>query len=142
MTEKRVPVEVKGVFYFKDDQQAEWFYLQFADEAKRDIRIFIGQFEAWAIQLGLEDKPLERPLTYDTMINCLAVAGATVEEAYIHELRAEIFYAVVNLRVGDQVHQIDMRPSDAVNLAVRMKCPLLINEEVIQAWLSRQSSME
>ena len=136
MTDKRVPVKVTGVYGFKDAENVEWFYIQFEDEARRQPRIFVGQCEAWAISQGLEDLALnkapERPFAYEAALACLSVTGAVVEEAYINDAREGIFYALVRLRVGDQVHQIDMRPSDAVNFAIRTKCPLLINEEVIQ----------
>ena len=101
--------------------------------------MFIGQFEVWAISLGLEDKAPDRPFTFETMLTCLAVAGATVEEVCINDMREETFYALVSLRVGDQVHQVDMRPSDAVNLAIRAKCPILINDQVIKTVLEKRT---
>lgn len=96
--------------------------------------MFLGQFEAWSISLGLEGKAPDRPFTFDVMLTCLAVAGAAVEEVYINELRDETFYALVSLRVGDQAHQLDIRPSDAVSLAIRVKCPIFMNEEIIEAY--------
>ena len=136
MTDGRVPVKVVGVYAFKDAEDVEWIYVQFEDLAGRQPRIFVGQCEAWAIAQGLEDaysnKAPERPFAYEAALACLSVAGAVVEEAYINDAREGVFYALVRLRVGDQVHQVDMRPSDAVNLAIRAKCPLLINEDVIQ----------
>lgn len=42
-------------------------------------------------------------------------------------------YARVSLCVGDKVYEIDLRPSDAVSLAIRVKCPLYINEDVLGA---------
>ena len=101
--------------------------------------MFIGQFEVWAISLGLEDKAPDRPFTFETMLTCLAVAGATVEEVCINDMREETFYALVSLRVGDQVHQVDMRPSDAVNLAIRAKCPILINDQVRKTVLEKRT---
>ena len=136
MTDKRVPVKVVGVYYFKDAVAGEQYYVQFEDEAKQRTLIFVGQCEAWAISQGLEDAALdkapERPFAYEAALACLAVTGAVVEEAYINDAREGVFYALVRLRVGDQVHEIDMRPSDAVNLAIRVRCPLLISEDVIR----------
>jgi bifunctional DNase/RNase len=136
MTDNRVPVKVMGVYGFKDAEDVEWIYANFEDESGRQIRIFIGQCEAWAIAQGLEDialdKAPERPFAYEAALACLTVAGAVVEESYINDVREGVFYALVRLRVSDQVHEIDMRPSDAVNFAIRTKCPLLMNEKVIQ----------
>jgi bifunctional DNase/RNase len=139
MAEERVPVKVMGVYAHQDEGVVANHFVLFRDEAKRRIPMFIGQFEAWAISLGLEDKAPDRPFTFDAMLTCLTVAGATVEEAYINDIRDETFYALVTLRVGDQVHQVDMRPSDAVNLAIRVKCPLLINDQVIKTVLENRA---
>lgn len=103
------------------------------DNRGRRVPIFVGQFEAWAISLGLEGDNPERPFTHDAMIRCLSAAGATIEEVYINEMRDETFYAQVSLRVGDNVQEIDLRPSDAVSLAIRVKCPLSMSEEIIKA---------
>ena len=143
MSNERVPVKVIGVFAQDDKEDGEKdkgekeaavpHFVRFQDEAGRSIHIFIGQFEAWAISLALEGTPPERPFTHDALLNCLAVAGATVEEACISDLRDEVFFAVITLRVGEQRHEVDIRPSDAVALALRAKCPLYISETVMQA---------
>jgi len=127
VAEKRVPIKVMGVYAHQDAEAVANHFVLFRDEAKRRIPMFLGQFEAWSISLGLEGKAPDRPFTFDAMLTCLAVAGAAVEEVYINELRDETFYALVSLRVSDQVHQVDMRPSDAVNLAIRVKCPIFMN---------------
>jgi len=138
MAEERVQVKVMGV-YAQDDKEesdketAVHHFVRFQDETGRSIHIFIGQFEAWAISLALEGVPPDRPYTHDAMLTCLAVAGATVEDACINDLRDETFYAVLTLRVGEQRHEVDLRPSDAVALALRAKCPLYISEAVMQA---------
>ena len=131
MSDERVPVKVVGVHSFKDAAEAELYYTLLENEAKRQTRIYVGQCEAWEISRGLHEKMYERPLTFEAMLTCLAAAGATIQEVYINAVRDETFYALVSLRVGDQVHQIDMRPSDAVNLAIRAKCAILINEKII-----------
>ncbi len=133
MMEKRVPVEVAGIYAHEDAGVVSNHFVLFRDEAKRRIPIFIGQFEAWAISLGLEDKPQERPFTHDAMIRCLSVAGAVIEEVYINDVRDETYYSVVSLRIGGQMHQVDIRPSDAISLALRAKCPILMNEKIIEA---------
>ena len=131
--EERVMVKVMGVYAHQDQGTVANHFVLLRDNRGRRVPIFVGQFEAWAISLGLEgDKP-ERPFTHDAMIVCLSAAGATIEDACISEMRDETFYAVLRLRVGDQVQEIDLRPSDAVALALRAKCPLYMNEAVIKA---------
>ena len=143
--EDRVPVNVKGAYYFKDQAGAEWFYLLLEDEAKRQMPIYVDRCAAWAVRQGLEDsveyKVWERPLAYEAMLACLSVTGAVIEEAYIKEVRGEFFYAQLTLRVGDHMHSIEILPSDAINLAIRARCPLLIKEEVAKFIVDRQKAL-
>ncbi len=138
MSDERVQLKVMGVFAQDDKgngnkEAVVTHFVIFQDEAKRRLQIFIGQFEAWAISLALEGNVPDRPFTHDALLNCLAVAGATVEEVCINDLRDETFYAVLTLRVGEQRHEVDVRPSDAVAVALRAKCPLFVSETVMQA---------
>ncbi len=133
MTEQRVMVKVMGVYAHQDQGAVANHFVLFRDNRRRRVPIFVGQFEAWAISLGLEGDSLERPFTHDAMLLCLNAAGATIEDVCINDMRDETYYAVVSLRVGGQIHQIDLRPSDAVALALRAKCPLYMNEVIIEA---------
>jgi|GEM_PF-3068878 len=135
--ENRVPVKVVEVYGFKDEAGTGWCYILFEDEAKRPVRIFVGQCEAGEISHGLQNEVFERPLTYEAMLHCFAVTGATVEGISINDVHGKTFCALVALRVGDKVHQVDMRPSDAVSLVLRAKCPILMNETVIGAALEQ-----
>lgn len=133
MPDERVLVKVMGIYANDGEAIVSNHFVLFQDETGRRVQIFIGQFEAWAISLALEGDTPDRPFTHDAMLNCLAVAGATVEEACVSDLRDETFYAALILRVGEQRHAVDLRPSDAVALALRAKCPLFISEAVMQA---------
>ena len=131
--EERVPVEVMGVYAHEDKGTVTNHFTLLRDNQGRRVSIFVGQFEAWAISLGLEGNKPERPFTHDAMILCLAAVGATIEEVYMNDLRDEMSYAQVSLHVGGQIHQVDMRPSDAIALAIRVKCPILMSQKVIEA---------
>jgi bifunctional DNase/RNase len=58
-------------------------------------------------------------------------------------LRDNTFFATINLkdRAGEAV-MIDARPSDAIALALRVDCPIFVNEEVIRASRNTVSSGE
>jgi hypothetical protein len=143
MAENRLLVKVKGVYPHEtaDENAVGAHLILFQDDAGREMPMFIGQSEARGVSIGLQDTAPARPFTFEAMFTCLSVTGAAVEEAYINEIKDETFYALVSLRVNDEVRQVDMRPSDAVNLALRAKCPILINDEVFKTVLeSRQSA--
>ena len=113
-------------------------FVTLQDDAKRQIQVFIGQREAQSLALGMQKQPLERPLTYEAMLGCVMVIGAVVEEVCITDLHNETFYAVANLRLGDALHPVDMRPSDALNLAVRAECPLYVSDQVFRTLLEAE----
>jgi bifunctional DNase/RNase len=50
----------------------------------------------------------------------------------VTELREDTFYAVIWLDRGGQVISIDSRPSDALALALRMDCPIFVEDEVLK----------
>ncbi len=133
MPEERGAVKVVGVFAPDEDETAAVRFVVLRDEAGRQMRVFVGLPEAQALLFGLDGLPPDRPSTYDATLACLTATGGTVEEVCLNDLRDETFYAQVNLRVDEQLSSIDMRPSDALNLAVRARCPVFVREEVWQA---------
>ena len=99
-------------------------------ETDRVLTIWVGQFEGGAISLGLEQTWTPRPLTHDLMANMLTQLNANIERVVITDLRESTFFAVIHLALDGATHEIDSRPSDAMALAVRMKCPVFVNRAI------------
>lgn len=100
----------------------------------RLLPIWIGPHEADAIVLQLAEKSPLRPLTHDLAVRLLEAAGVTVERASITRLHDEVFYATVTLGLADgERRELDARPSDALNLALRAKAPIYADEQVLAA---------
>lgn len=134
MTGERIEVTVAGVFMHQEAERPAQHFVLLRDARKRRMPIWIGQFEAWAISFALDGEPPERPMTHDLTMILLDAAGAGVAEAAITDLRDETFYGTLTLRLGDGgTREIDARPSDAVALALRAKCPLYVAEHVMAA---------
>jgi bifunctional DNase/RNase len=98
------------------------------------LPIWVGAYEANAIALEIEKIAPQRPMTHDLLRNVIQEMGANVERVVVTELRDNTFFAMIIMkdRAGDAV-MIDARPSDAIALALRVDCPIFVNEEVIQA---------
>jgi bifunctional DNase/RNase len=95
------------------------------------VPIFIGPLEAHAILIGLANHKMPRPLTHDLLIATLEQLGAKVSRIEITELKEGTFYGrLVLSRAGEDI-VMDSRPSDCVALAVRAKCPIFIDEGVV-----------
>lgn len=95
------------------------------------VPIFIGTPEAQAILIGLANHKMPRPLTHDLLLATLTELNVRVSRIEITELKEGTFFArlVLNRDGGDLV--LDSRPSDCVALAVRAKCPIFIDEGVV-----------
>jgi bifunctional DNase/RNase len=97
----------------------------------RVLPIWIGQPEATAILLALEDVDLPRPLTHDLMRDLLQTLNADVERVEITRVQEGTFYAALIIRAGERSLSVDARPSDSIALAVRMGAPLFVAESVM-----------
>jgi hypothetical protein len=100
---------------------------------ERYLPIWIGTPEATAIALAREGVTTERPLTHDLTAAIIEELGATLTAVTVTELRGGTFYADLRLEVGEDVHTISARPSDAVAIAVRMDVPLYAAPDVLAA---------
>jgi hypothetical protein len=50
----------------------------------------------------------------------------------VNELRDDTFFALIWVEQDGQVISIDSRPSDALALALRLDCPIFVEEEVLK----------
>jgi bifunctional DNase/RNase len=96
------------------------------------VPIFIGQLETQAILIGMGEVEVPRPLTHDLLLSLLATLRAELLRIEIHDLRDGTFYARMILRAEGRELVVDSRPSDAIGVAVRARCPVFIAESVIE----------
>lgn len=98
---------------------------------RRALPIYIGQDQARAIFGAIDQQPPPRPLTHDLMAGILNTWQITLEKVIIYALQDSTFYALLCLKQGDTVKEVDARPSDAIALALRADAPIWVMEEVI-----------
>lgn len=106
-------------------------------DAERYLPIWIGPFEAEAITVSLQEMEVARPLTHDLLRNVIQALGAEVIQIKITELRDDVFYARIVLRYNGREMEIDSRPSDALNVAVRTHAPIFVDESVMKEAATR-----
>jgi RNA polymerase sigma-70 factor (ECF subfamily) len=100
-------------------------------DGERLLPIWVGAPEGDPLALHRGGVTTPRPLTIELTLRLLEAAGAEVERVTISSLREHTFHAVVALRAGDEVHEVDARPSDALNLAVRAGAAILVDPDVM-----------
>lgn len=96
------------------------------------VPIFIGDTEALSIQLRLEKRRYERPLTHDLLDSMVRRLDGEVDSVRVDKLENNVFYGTVVVRRGDRLLEFDARSSDAVALAVGNGVPIHVAKSVVK----------
>jgi len=97
------------------------------------LPIWVGIYEANAIALEIEKVTTPRPMTHDLIKNVLTGLDTQVHKVVVTELREDTFFAVIWLERNGQVISVDSRPSDALALALRVDCPIFVEDDVLKS---------
>jgi bifunctional DNase/RNase len=97
------------------------------------LPIWVGVYEANAIALEIEKVSTPRPMTHDLIKTLLLGLNTAMRKVVVSELKDDTFFAVIWLdRDGDLI-SVDSRPSDALALALRLDCPIYVDESVLKS---------
>ena len=104
------------------------------EKGSRYLPIWIGAFEASAIALEISKIKTPRPMTHDLFMNLLRLLDVKINKIEVTDIKENTFYAMVHIESSsNDVLEIDSRPSDAIALAVRQKCPIFAKESVLSS---------
>ena len=105
------------------------------------LPIWVGAFEANAIALEIEKVVPQRPMTHDLLRNIIIECQLSASSVVITDLLENTFYARIELKdKEDDSVMLDARPSDAIALALRLDCPIFVEQKVID--LSASTTIE
>jgi hypothetical protein len=96
------------------------------------LPIWVGIFEASAIASEIEKQATPRPMTHDLIRNLLFGLETAVKKIVVSDLRDDTFYAVIWLERDGEMISVDSRPSDALAIALRMDCPIFVDDSVLK----------
>jgi len=96
------------------------------------LPIWVGIFEANAIALEIEKVSTPRPMTHDLLKTVLMGLEAGIRKIVVSDLKDETFYAVIWLEKNGELISVDSRPSDALALALRLDCPIYVDDSVLK----------
>ncbi len=102
-------------------------------ENKLNLPIWIGLMEATSMATELEGIKMARPMTHDLLHNMIKEVGGRVEAIEVTSLQDNTYYAAIRLKVGERDISVDSRPSDAISLALRTKCPIFVAAQVLES---------
>ena len=104
-----------------------------AVQGQGTLPIWVGIYEANAIALEIEKVQTPRPMTHDLLKNVLLGLDVHVNKVVVSELKDDTFYALIWMERGGEIISMDSRPSDALALALRLDCPIYVEERVFKS---------
>jgi len=97
------------------------------------LPIWVGIYEANAIALEIEKVTTPRPMTHDLIKSMLLGLSTGVRKVVVNELKEDTFYALIWLEKDGELISVDSRPSDALALALRLDCPIYVDDSVLKS---------
>ena len=100
-------------------------------DGNRTMPIWIGAPEGDALVYARSQHEQPRPTAPDLTAKLLQAAGVHVERVVIESMREHVFIATVVITGAGQSQEVDARPSDALNLAERLRVPVFVASELM-----------
>ncbi len=132
MAEEKMLDVALGRIVIRDGVDQQYIVLV-EKHGKRGLPIVIGSHEALEIHRVVHGIEPERPLTHQLAYSAIRALGAHLKQVDIVDLRKNTFFAHLVLQNdrGDELTVVDARPSDAIALALRARCPIRVAESVL-----------
>ena len=100
-------------------------------EGSRVLPIWIGPNEAAVIALELSGVFPKRPLTHDLLKSVVNGFNAVLQKIVVSALKDNTYFAKFYLQADEHsIIEIDARPSDSVAMALKMKAPIYISNDL------------
>lgn len=127
----RIKLRVQGLT--NSQIQSGAYALILAEEGGfRRIPIIVGTSEAQSIAIALEHITPPRPLTHDLFATFGQAFGITLREVFIYKFEDGVFYSELLFDDGKNQIRLDSRTSDAIAIALRIKCDIYTTEAIVR----------
>ncbi|SPD75530.1 conserved hypothetical protein [uncultured Desulfobacterium sp.] len=135
-------IKIGWVHLESDANMGKMVILKEGAEEDRYFLMFVGnaEFAAIAKEKGMVDSP--RPITHEFYLKILGMLAVEFLRVEIYAVRNETYYANVVIRINDQEHAVDSRPSDAVALALNRGIPILVSSGLFNRRLTQKEIKE
>lgn len=101
------------------------------EDGARRIPIIVGTSEAQSIAIALEHITPPRPLTHDLFMTFAQAFGVQLREVFIYKFEDGVFYSELLFDDGVTQVRLDSRTSDAIAIALRVKCDIYTTELIV-----------
>jgi bifunctional DNase/RNase len=96
----------------------------------RSLEMYISHDQGLSIENGLLGLKGRRPTTHDLQASLLTGSGVSVLAVTVDSLINGYYTATVYVKNGFITRGVDCRPSDCVALALRVKSPIYVRDEL------------
>jgi len=96
-----------------------------------ELNILISPEQAFAIEQGLSKVSIYRPGTHDTLVSIIENFNIKPILVKITKLQDNTYFAELALQRWNNFLILDIRPSDALAIAVRTNTHIYVNENLI-----------
>jgi bifunctional DNase/RNase len=129
-----VPLELRLIRYDRDKaEQGDcfWIYLQ-ETSGSRYIVVPTGYSEAFQIGWEVKHLPYRRPPSHRVVSGVISAMGGRLEYVVVHDYddREAIYTANLHIAYGDTAFDFDVRPSDAIAVALGSNVPILASRNM------------
>ena len=129
--DNKVELTVQGVANSRVQSNA--YALILKDDGTRRLPVIIGLPEAQSIAVALEGMATPRPMTHDLIVGMTHAFRLKLKEVFIYRFEDGVFFSELVFQESDGTEaRIDSRTSDAVALALRLRCPIYTFESLLQ----------
>ncbi len=98
---------------------------------QRGLAIRVTKAEAFTIAEILRNNPDHQASTYELLVNLFDATHVIIEQIIIEHLFKNVFYGILRLENDGKIHELEVRPSEALNLAVRLNCHVLVSPNIV-----------
>ena len=111
-----IEAELSRIVFSELDQVHLLFLREKA--GRREFPIVVGSVEAFIINRAVYEPTVPRPLTHHLLGSVIETLGGTLADVVISDVDEHTFYARLRIRRGEEVLEVDCRPSDAIAAAI------------------------
>jgi bifunctional DNase/RNase len=129
MKKQLVPASIHGIALDKESQLP--IVLLETAEPRGILAVPVGPSEASAIIVEVEGVHPPRPLTHDLIAELFSRHQFSLVRSEIREHLEELYTSRICYRRGLRQYTMEVRPSDAIALSLRMRAPIMVNPELL-----------
>lgn len=129
--DKRIKLRVQGLTN-SQIQSGAYALILAEEEGVRRIPIIVGTSEAQSIAIALERITPPRPLTHDLFATFAQAFGVCLREVFLYKFEDGVFYSELLFEEGVNTVRLDSRTSDAIAIALRVKCDIYTTPEIVR----------